>query len=137
MASLRFRPAATALVAALTLAAGIALAPPVAALEPPDSLALAEMLRSGKITRLQHYLNAYQGAFERGQISDGMVDSAFAAFMTTDPEMVEILTRWVEKRPESFAARAARAPRRLACTRGPGWQGDGSLTARPAHPYPG
>ena len=108
MGSLRFRPAATALVVALMLASGIAVAPSAVALEPPDALALVEMLRDGKITRLERHLNAYQSAFERGQISDRMVDTAFNAFMTTDPEMVEILTEWVEKRPDSYAARAAR-----------------------------
>ena len=108
MASLRFRPAAAALVAALTLAAGLAVAPPAVALNPPDSTMLVEMLHSGKITRLERHLNAYQSAFERGQISDRMVTSAFNSFMTTAPEMVEILTVWVEKMPDSYAAHAAR-----------------------------
>ncbi|MDP6952375.1 MAG: DUF4034 domain-containing protein, partial [Alphaproteobacteria bacterium] len=80
------------------------LSAPVVALEAPDGPAFLEMLRSGKLKRLERHLQVYQGAFERAQISDRVVDDAFSMFKTTDPEMAHTLANWVESRPESYAA---------------------------------
>jgi tetratricopeptide (TPR) repeat protein len=80
----------------------------VHALDHPDKRELLDMLRRGSLTKLERWLTAYQSGFENGRASDRLVDFAYRAFANSDPELAEALDRWVEKRPESSAARAAR-----------------------------
>lgn len=92
----------------LLMASVLMLSAPVVALEAPDGPVFLEMLKSGKLKRLERHLQAYQGAFERAQISDRVVDDAFSIFETTDPEMAHVLGDWVEARPDSYAALVVR-----------------------------
>ncbi|HEX9648626.1 MAG TPA: DUF4034 domain-containing protein [Alphaproteobacteria bacterium] len=90
-------------VLALALAAA-----PVCALDYADKLDILDMLRRGSLTKLETWLAAYQNAFENGRASDRLVDHAYSAFANSDPELAETLDRWLDKRPESYAALLAR-----------------------------
>jgi len=87
----------------LLLVSPLVLSAPVAALDPPEGPVFLEMLESGKLKRLGRQ-QAYQGAFERAQVSDRVVDDAFSIFGTTDPQMAHVLGDWVEAKPNSYAA---------------------------------
>jgi tetratricopeptide (TPR) repeat protein len=101
----------------------------VHALDPPDKRELVDMLRRGSLTKLERWLSAYQSGFENGRASDELVDHAYQAFANSDPGLAEALDRWVEKRPESSAARAARGT--YYCHLGWIARGDGTAAETP------
>lgn len=73
-----------------------------------DKLKLQELLLNSKFDLLEKELNRLQGAFRKGEYDDGVVNRAFSAFHSTNPEFDKLLSRWIEKNPSSAVAWTAR-----------------------------
>ena len=96
-----------ALVLAMLIVPALIRAPDAAELL-PDKPELIGRLERGDFEALDQRLAAFQEAFERGEISDTLVDYAFSTFMNSDLELEDRLGAWNEAMPGSFAAAAAR-----------------------------
>jgi len=100
--------------AAACLAAVLAVASSVpdhsaAGTGPDDRLAVLALLKAGQYDRLEDYLRRLQEGYEAGSRSETELEAAYAAFASADPDLRAKLEAWVERRPDSFAARLARA----------------------------
>lgn len=107
-------PKARAIVAAgifVALLAAVWLAPsqPAVGKSPRDRASLLALLERGNYARLDAYLINLQAGYERGELSEGGLENAFAAFASADPVLQSKLKSWIQRSPQSFAARLARS----------------------------
>ncbi len=73
-----------------------------------DPRALAALLRRGAFDTLEARLLADQEAFDRGELPEGKLTQAYAAFENSDPALRAKLDEWVAHSPKSFVPLLAR-----------------------------
>ena len=100
---------AAGLLVALLAAIWFAPSQPAAGKGPRDRASLLALLEHGNYGRLDAYLVNLQAGYERGELSEGQLENAFAAFASADPGLQPKLNAWIERSPQSFAARLARS----------------------------
>ena len=93
-----------ALLAAVWLAPG----QPAAGTAARDRASLLELLDRGDYARLDAYLLKLQASHERGELAETQLENAFDAFASANPDLEPKLNSWIERSPQSFAARLAR-----------------------------
>jgi len=95
----------------VTLLAAVWFAPsePAAGTAAGDRASLLTLLDRGNYGRLDAYLLDLQAGYERGELAESQLEYAFDAFASANPDLEPRLTSWIERRPNSFAARLARA----------------------------
>jgi tetratricopeptide (TPR) repeat protein len=67
-----------------------------------------DLLRKGDFQHLEQYFSGIQGRFRSGQASAEELRNAFRAFYPTDRSLAPKYDAWVNKYPNSYAARVAR-----------------------------
>ena len=75
---------------------------------PPDKLQVIALLQSGQYETLERQVTAWQSDFERAKIDEWEIEQFYNTFAYSDPELRERLDAWVERKPNSYAARTAR-----------------------------
>jgi tetratricopeptide (TPR) repeat protein len=73
-----------------------------------DRQSLLALLEAAEYERLNAHFVGLQGRYESGEIPESELQNAIAAFASSDPDLETRLTSWVERHPQSFAARLAR-----------------------------
>lgn len=66
-------------------------------------------VKDGKLDAAESLLAGLQQSYERKEVDEFAVGTAFAAFSTSDETLGDSLDRWVTQKPESWCARLARA----------------------------
>ncbi len=85
------------------------MAAPAWAAADPDRLQILDLLRDRKFDRLERQLDAYLERYQAGKTGDGVIVAAYDSFASADPDLEPLLNAWAAKRPQSSAARMARA----------------------------
>jgi tetratricopeptide (TPR) repeat protein len=92
----------------LLLLTGIGLMIYAALAATPDRVQMLALLRAERFDALESALDARRRAVERGELRDIELHWDFSAFQNSDPNLNEPLRHWVETRPGSVNAHAAR-----------------------------
>jgi predicted Zn-dependent protease len=81
---------------------------PVLAVIDTDQQAILALLEKRNYDELERVLGGYQFQFEHDAKASGSVATAFKTFQKAPARLETALDEWVEKKPESYAARVAR-----------------------------
>jgi predicted Zn-dependent protease len=100
---------AIGLCVALLAASWFASSQPAAGKAERDRASLLAMLDGGDYARLDAYLLELQAGYERGDIAEARLETAFDAFASADPDLEPRLASWIERSSNATAARLARA----------------------------
>ena len=73
-----------------------------------DRSILLNDLKSGQWDTLEQKLNTLQKFYESGETNDAFIEHALDTFMHSSPQTLKALNEWVETRPDSAFAYAAR-----------------------------
>ncbi|MCP5071472.1 MAG: DUF4034 domain-containing protein [bacterium] len=75
----------------------------------PDRVALMNLLRLRRFDELERFMVFYQEAFEKEFRKELWPDRAVRAFFVADGSLEPLFDEWIEAKPDSFGALAARA----------------------------